>query len=45
MQQKLAKLGAGGNSIAQKLLGTHPISPERLNAIKSEVSKYPTKAK
>ena len=43
MQQKLAKLGAGGNSIAQKLLGTHPISRERLNAIKSEVSKYPTK--
>ena len=43
MQQKLAKFGAGGNSVAQKLLGTHPISRERLNAIKSEVSKYPAK--
>ena len=43
MQRKLAKLGAGGNSIAQKLLGTHPISRERLTAIKSEVSKYPAK--
>ncbi len=43
MQQKLAKLGAGGNSIAQKLLGTHPISRERLTAIKAEVSKYPGK--
>ncbi|MBU26282.1 MAG: hypothetical protein CMD99_09685 [Gammaproteobacteria bacterium] len=43
MQQKLAKLSAGGNSVAQKLLGTHPISRERLNAIKLEVSKYPNK--
>ena len=41
MQEKLAKLGSGGNSIAQKLLGTHPISRERLAAIKAEVSKYP----
>lgn len=41
MQEKLAKLGSGGNSVAQKLLGTHPISRERLAAIKSEVSKYP----
>jgi predicted Zn-dependent protease len=43
MQQKLAKFGASGNSVAQKLLGTHPINRERLNAIKSEVSKYPAK--
>lgn len=43
MQEKLVKLGTGRNSIAQKLLGTHPISRERLTAIKSEVSKYPTK--
>jgi len=41
MQEKLAKLGSGGNSVAQKLLGTHPISRERLSAIKSEVGKYP----
>ena len=41
MQEKLAKLGSGGNSIAQKLLGTHAISRERLAAIKAEVSKYP----
>ena len=41
MQEKLAKLGSGGNSVAQKLLGTHPISRERLSAIKSEVAKYP----
>jgi predicted Zn-dependent protease len=41
MQEKLAKLGAGGNSVAQKLLGTHPISRERLAAIRTEVAKYP----
>jgi Zn-dependent protease with chaperone function len=41
LKEKLAKLGSGGNSIAQKLLGTHPISRERLAAIKAEVSKYP----
>ena len=41
MQEKLAKLGSGGNSVAQKLLGTHPISRERLSAIQSEVGKYP----
>ena len=41
MQEKLAQLGSGGNSVAQKLLGTHPISRERLSAIKSEVGKYP----
>ena len=40
MQEKLAKLGTGGNSIAQKLLGTHPISRERLAAIKSEVNRF-----
>ena len=40
MQEKLAKLGAGGNSVAQKLLGTHPISRERLAAIKSEVNRF-----
>ncbi len=40
MQEKLAKLGAGGNSVAQKLLGTHPISRERLAAIKSEVIRF-----
>jgi len=43
MQEKLAKLGAGGNSIAQKLLSTHPISRERLTAIRSEVSMHPPK--
>jgi predicted Zn-dependent protease len=41
VQEKLAKLGAGGNSVAQKLLGTHPISRERLAAIQTEVAKYP----
>ena len=41
MQEKLAKLGSGGNSVAQKLLGTHPISRERLAAIQAEVGKYP----
>ena len=41
MQEKLAKLGAGGNSVAQKLLGTHPISRERLAAIRTEVAKHP----
>lgn len=41
MQEKLAELGAGGNSVAQKLLGTHPISRERLAAIRTEVAKYP----
>lgn len=41
MQEKLAKLGSGGNSVAQKLLGTHPISRERLTAIRAEVAKYP----
>ena len=40
MQEKLAKLGSGGNSVAQKLLGTHPISRERLAAIKSEVNRF-----
>ena len=41
MQEKLATLGGSGNSIAQKLLGTHPISRERLAAIRSVVSQYP----
>lgn len=41
MQEKLAELGGGGNSIAQKLLGTHPISRERLAAIRSVVAQYP----
>lgn len=41
MQEKLAELGGGGNSIAQKLLGTHPISRERLAAIRTVVAQYP----
>lgn len=41
MQEKLAELGAGGNSIAQKLLGTHPISRERLAQIREVVARYP----
>jgi predicted Zn-dependent protease len=41
MQEKLATLGAGGNSIAQKLLGTHPISRERLAQIRQVVAQYP----
>jgi beta-barrel assembly-enhancing protease len=41
MQEKLAELGGGGNSIAQKLLGTHPISRERLAAIRAVVAQYP----
>ena len=41
MQEKLAELGGGGNSIAQKLLGTHPISRERLAAIRTVVANYP----
>ena len=40
MQEKLAKLGTGGNSVVLKLLGTHPISRERLAAIKSEVNRF-----
>ena len=41
MQEKLARLGSGGNSIAQKILGTHPVSRERLAAIQSVVAGYP----
>jgi predicted Zn-dependent protease len=41
MQERLAKFGSGGNSVAQKFLGTHPISRERLAAIHTEVAKYP----
>ncbi len=41
MQEKLAELGGGGNSVAQKLLGTHPISRERLSAIREVVARYP----
>ena len=41
MQEKLARLGSGGNSIAQKILGTHPVSRERLAAIQSVVADYP----
>ena len=40
MKEKLARLHAGGTSITQKLLGTHPISRERLTAIKSEVNRF-----
>ena len=40
MQEKLAKLGSSGNSIAQKLLGTHPISSERMRLVRAEVVKY-----
>ena len=40
MQKKLARLGAGGNSVTQKLLKTHPISRERLAPIKSEVNRF-----
>ena len=40
MREKLARLGARGNSVAQKLLGTHPISRERLAVIKSEVNRF-----
>lgn len=41
MQEKLAKLDTSGNTIAQKLLGTHPISRERLKLIRTEAAKYP----
>ena len=41
MQEKLAKLGAGGNSLTQKILGTHPISRERLQAIRNIVKRHP----
>ncbi len=41
MQEKLAELGGGSNSVAQKLLGTHPISRERLSAIQEVVARYP----
>lgn len=41
MQEKLASLGGGSNSVAQKLLGTHPISRERLSAIRTVVAQYP----
>ena len=40
LQKSSRKLGTGGNSVAQKLLGTHPISRERLAAIKSEVNRF-----
>lgn len=42
MQEKLARLGKGGNSIAQKILGTHPVSRERLAAIQAVVADYPS---
>lgn len=42
MQERLARLGSS-NSLAQKLLGTHPISRERLAAIQAVVAQYPVK--
>lgn len=42
MQERLARL-SGNNSLTQKLLGTHPISRERLAAIQSVVAQYPAK--
>ncbi len=41
IQNKLAAMGELGNSLSQKLLGTHPISRERTSAIQNVVARYP----